>query len=254
MITVSFSKRMTALAFAGSLLLPGCGSISLVKPTPAADIYDIAHMPVTAGELAPAQWRLVVEEPLADRSINTDRILIKPALHDVQYVASARWSDRVPDLVHSHLVTAFEDTNLITSVGREISGLRRDFELKSEIRKFQIETFKGKPRVVVEISAKLVAYPSAEVVDARVFTNSQDIERVRMTPVVKGFDDALGTVIEQMVQWSLTAGGAEFAGDGEDRGVPKRFDPVEQDLREVPDSAAEEEIDLPGVGGEEGIE
>lgn len=254
MTTSPTTPRFALLALAGGLLLAGCGSISLVKPTPAADIYDIARSPVEVVGISTVDWRLVVEEPLADRPINTDRILIKPGLHDVQYVASARWSDRVPDLVHSHLVAGFEDTGIIQSVGREVSGLRRDYELKSEIRKFQIETFKGKPRVVVEISAKLVAYPSAAVVEARVFEETREIDRVRMTPVVKGFDEALGAVVDEMVIWSLQAGTRSDGPEEADRGVPKHIDPIEQELREVPDSTAEEEVDLPGVGGEEGIE
>ncbi|TNE37469.1 MAG: hypothetical protein EP347_07760 [Alphaproteobacteria bacterium] len=254
MITGPTLLRVAAFTLLGSLLLTGCGSISLVKPTPAADIYDIAHVSVETSGLAAADWRLVIEEPLADRPINTDRILIKPGVHDVQYVASARWSDRVPDLVHSHLVAAFEDTGLIQSVGREVSGLRRDYELKSEIRRFQIETFKGESRVVVEVSTKLVAYPSAEVVASRVFSETREIDRVRMTPVVKGFDDALGAVVDQMVRWTLETGTAGAEPEEAYRGTPKRIDPIEQELREVTDGATEEEVNLPGVGGEEGIE
>ena len=84
----------TALSVMG-LMLSGCGSISLVKPSPAADIYDLSINSVASEDLATVDWQLVVEEPLAPRALNTDRIMIKTSPHVIKYVASSRWSERL---------------------------------------------------------------------------------------------------------------------------------------------------------------
>lgn len=251
MIVEPMPFRRLAIAGAFAALIGGCGSISLVKPTPAADIYDLKQSHVSTDGLQSVDWQLIIEEPLAPRVINTDRIMIKPSPHVVQYVSAARWSDRAPDLVHTHLVRAFEDTGLILSVGREVTGLHRDLELKGELRDFHIEDFNGKPSVKVEMSFKLVEYPSASVVDARVFSETREIKAVRMTRVLNGFDEAMSDIINDTVFWVLGYGQDTVS---DNRGTAKTFDPLERTLTEVPDSAAEEEVDLPGVGGEEGVE
>jgi cholesterol transport system auxiliary component len=188
------------------MVLSGCGSISLVKPSPAADIYDLSISPVTTDDLAAVDWQLVVEEPLAPRALNTDRIMIRTSPHVIKYVASSRWSERSADLLHTHLIKSFEDTNKILSVGREVSGLRRDYELKSEMRSFHIEDFGGRPIVSVEVSFKLVEYPSAKVIDAEVFSRKVEISSLRMSKVVAGFDQAVSEVLNEVVHWVFANG------------------------------------------------
>ena len=230
------------------LLLAGCGSISLVKPTPAADIFDFSSQVTIEQEIAAVDWRLVVEEPQAVRSIDTDRIMIKPTGHEVRYIKGARWSDRVPSLLQGQFVEVFEDSGRLQSIGRDTSGLPADYELKADLRDFQVETFgDGDPRVVLRISLKLVRFPSAEMVSSEVFEERVVLKSMRLRHIVMGFDDAVSAALQRAVPWVVAQGEADYlarnpeAREAEVIALESEEDSemTDEDLPEVTDGAAE---------------
>jgi cholesterol transport system auxiliary component len=202
-------KRTVGVGLVG-FCLASCGPISLVEPPPASDIYDISPEVKLASTGEAADWRLLVGEPLAVRAINTDRVVIKPREHEVRYVKGVRWSDRVPSLLQGKMLEVFEDSGKIGSVARVSSGVPSDFELKAELRDFQVESF-GSPsgEAVVSISFKLVRYPSREPIAAKVFEERVGLQSIRMRHVVEGFDLAVGQLFEHALMWVLENGEAD---------------------------------------------
>jgi len=236
-------KFLAGLSAVG-LLLTGCGSISLVKPTPAADIYDFSSQVTIEQEMPAVDWRLVIEEPRAVRAIDTDRIMIKPTVHEVRYIGGAKWSDRAPSLLQGQMVEAFEDSGRLKSIGRDTSGLPADYELKAELRDFQVETFgDGDTRVVLRISLKLVRFPSAQVVSTEVFEERVMLKSLRMRQVVVGFDKAVSAALQRAVPWVVAQGEADYRSrhprDVEAEVVVLESKELEDDLPEVTDGAAE---------------
>jgi cholesterol transport system auxiliary component len=201
-------RNLLALCAIGTLLA-GCGGI-LPNSGPAPTLFTLTPKNTFRSDIARANWQLVVEEPVAAGGLDTNRIAIQPTPFEIKYYAEARWTERAPKMVQTLLVESFENSGRIIAVGRQSVGLRSDFNLKSELREFQAELPDGAkiPNVRVKLSARLVRQPRQEIVASRNFEAVVTAQSGTMTDVVVAFDEALGKVLRQTVEWSLTMGRA----------------------------------------------
>ncbi|MGI9336279.1 MAG: ABC-type transport auxiliary lipoprotein family protein [Gammaproteobacteria bacterium] len=190
----------------GILALPGCGPLISSEPPP--DLYNLTPKSTFPGDLPRVDWQLVIEEPLAARGLDTVRIAARPAPTQLQYVAGSRWTDRAPKMVQTLIVESFENTNKIVAVGRQAIGLRSDYNLKTELREFQVEYYDGAEtgRVRVRINAKLVKQPRQEIIASESFERIVPAQKNGMRGVVDAFDQALGSVVKDLVRWTLSSG------------------------------------------------
>lgn len=188
---------LTAALSACGFTLPGSG--------PAPDIYDLSPKNSFDEDLPKIKLQLVVEEPSSARGIDSDRITLRPSPIKIKYFAGARWVDRAPRMVQILLVESFENTGKIVAVGRQSIGLRPDFSIKSDLREFQAEYFEagGKPRIHVRLNVKLIKMPEARIVASRTFDQTEPASGKEITAIVQSFDDTLGKVMRQSVEWTL---------------------------------------------------
>jgi cholesterol transport system auxiliary component len=212
---------MTSLRFslkrAGALLLllglTACG-LNLVKLAPASNLYDLNTNPQFAGNIPGVTWQLVIDEPVASRALDTDRIVVRPNPSEITYLADAKWTERAPRLVQSQLIHAFERSGKIVGIGREAMGLRADYELNCELRAFEISYAAGRALPVAHIllTAKLVRQPGAVIVASRTFDESQKVEGTTLPMSAAAFEKALNKMLGEAVAWTLSVGQADFAG------------------------------------------
>lgn len=187
--------------------LTGC-AFSLAGTAPPPDLYDLSPKSTFNIALAPVTWQLVVDEPLAASSLDTDRIAIRPSPLEYRYYDKARWIDRAPALIQTLLVESFENSNKIVAVGRRAAGLSGDFVLKSELREFQAERFdaKGPVEVRVRITFKLVKVASGLIIASTSLERVTEAKSDAPQDIVQAFDDALGYVLKRAVSWTLEEG------------------------------------------------
>jgi cholesterol transport system auxiliary component len=178
-------------------MLPGQG--------PPADIYTLTPKSTFDPSLPSVSWQLVVEEPHATGAIDTMRIALARSPTRIDYFAASRWSERAPEMVQTLLVESFENSRRIVSVGREAIGLRSDYNLRTDLREFQAEYYdlKAGPRIRVRLNAKIVKQPRRSIIASQNFENVVVAEGSSMAEVVAAFDDALGRVLKQTVEWAL---------------------------------------------------
>jgi len=193
-----------ALAATG---VTGCaGLATLSNVTEPTDLYDLTPKS-THDELLPKiAAQLVIEEPTAASSVNTDRIAIKPNPFQVQYFPKARWVDRAPLLVQTMLVESFENTGKVGAVGRRAIGLSSDFTLVSELREFQAmvgDDANGSISVNVQLNMKIIPEPFGLIVASKSFEYSQPAASSDMLAVVTAFDTALGKTMGRSVDWAV---------------------------------------------------
>jgi cholesterol transport system auxiliary component len=205
--------RRALLALALAAGLAGCGSVvdNLVAEPP--DLFTLTPKNTFDQNLPKVSWQLVVEEPTASGGLNTTRIARRSNPTELTYFAVAAWTDRAPEMVQTLMVESFENSGAIVAVGRKAIGLRSDFDLKTELREFQAEYDNGQglPLVRVRLNAKLIKQPRRQIV---AFENFEAVQRAAgpgMEQVIAAFDEALGKVLRQMVQWSLRHGEAAAA-------------------------------------------
>ncbi len=199
-------RRGFMLALGASGLLAGCGGI--IPQAPPSNLYTLSPKNTFADNLPKVDWQLVVEEPYAAGGLDTHRIPIMTNPYEVKYYAEARWAERAPRMVQTLLIESFENTGKIVAVGRQSVGLRSDFNLKSELREFQAELAEGDPlpSVRVSLASKLIGQPRQEIVAARIVQHRVKAKSTEVLAVVQAFDEALGRVLRETVQWTLRVG------------------------------------------------
>ena len=202
--------RRGLIAMALALGLSGCESVVGNLGGEPPDLFTLTPKTSFAPDLPRVTWQLVVEEPTASGGLNSTRIARRSNPTELTYFAKAAWIDRAPAMVQTLLVESFENSKVIVAVGRKAIGLRSDFDLKSELREFQAEydDGQGTPLIRVRLNAKLIKQPRRQIVASENFEATQRAAGPGMDAIIVAFDEALGKVLRNMVQWSLRNGQA----------------------------------------------
>ena len=206
--TTSFARFCLAAFLVMSVAaVTGCAGLqtltSVAEPT---DLYDLTPKSTYAADLPGISAQIVIEEPTAASSVNTDRIAIKPNPYQVQYFPQARWVDRAPLLVQTMLVESFENTGKVDAVGRQAIGLSADFTLLTDLREFQAtssDDAKDAFSVIVQLNMKIVQEPLGLIVASRSFVREVPATSGDMLAIVAAFDEALGKTMGQTVDWAV---------------------------------------------------
>ncbi|MEM9012130.1 MAG: ABC-type transport auxiliary lipoprotein family protein [Pseudomonadota bacterium] len=198
-------RRTALLGLAG--LLGGCTGLetigNVISP---GDLFDLSPKSTFDEDLPEVTAQIVVEEPIAASSVNTDRIAIKPTPLQVQYFANARWVDRAPRLVQTLMVESFENTGRVAAVGRQAIGLVSDYTLITDLREFTADVFgspNGDTRIVVQINIKIVQEPQGQIVASRSFGQELTSSSDAVADIVRVFDEALGSSMRDAVEWTV---------------------------------------------------
>ncbi|MEJ1970349.1 MAG: ABC-type transport auxiliary lipoprotein family protein [Rhizomicrobium sp.] len=196
-----------------ALLVTGISAVTLgacsdvIGPPAAAPMYLLRPQfpPATHGPRV--NWQVSVTLPSAPESLDTDRIALVQPGNVMDYYANAQWSDRLPFLVQNALVDAFEADNRITAVGRDSDVLRSDYLLQTDIRDFEAryDVPDGIPTAVIRISAKLIAAKGRTIAQITMAHAEVPASANSVPAAAAAFNEALSSVIGQIVTWALTA-------------------------------------------------
>ena len=197
------TTRLVALILLGGVAA-GCNSFlpqSIREPAP--KLYELSSPAPMV--VVRTNQQLVVDAPLADRALDTDRIALKPNPLQIEYYAGSRWADRAPALVQGALVEAFENANALTAVGRPSLGLSPDFVLKSELRDFAAIYAKlgNAPEIRVRLTAKLIRQADRAVVSTRTFEARAPARKDSVAYAVEAFDRAMAQIVAEVLPWSI---------------------------------------------------
>jgi cholesterol transport system auxiliary component len=193
-----------ALALATAFAASACQGLIPGASRDPPRLYELTPKSTFDPALPRVRSQLVVETPESASGLQTSRIAVKQKATTLDYYARSEWTDLAPRLVQTKLIESFENSGKIVSVGREGSGLRSDYILKSELRHFEAQLYDAeKPLVRVVVNVKLVRMPAREIVANRSFERTQRIDAAEIDKLVEGFDEALGGVLKRIVEWSI---------------------------------------------------
>lgn len=205
-------RALWRCAAAVCLALPLGGCPSLTSPPP--DLHVLTPKTTWDDGLPTVGAQLLVAVPEGPLSLDTQRIALSRSRTTVDYFATAAWPDRAPVMIQGLLIESFENVGKIRGVGRDNAGLRADYILQTDLRSFEARYFSGTdqpPLVFVRMEAKLVKMPEREIVASLSEVQQAPAEHNDMVSIVGAFNDALGSTMKRIVQWSLramAAGGA----------------------------------------------
>lgn len=196
---------LVALAAGCQVPVPGQG------PPPV--LFRLTPKSTFSEDLPEVTWQLVLEVPVANAGLSTTRVALQRTPTQLEYYARSSWTDRAPQMIQTLMIESFENSKRIVAVGRESVGLRADFVLKTDLREFQAEYFAGsRPSVRVAINAKLVQLPRRTIIGSQSFESVAEARKDTMPEIIEAFDEALGKVLKDLVEWTLTTGEAAYAG------------------------------------------
>ncbi len=197
---------LTLITSCGPIVgLPDSGEAQTYYTLPAASNFDdaIPHQPLT----------ILVEGIITPGDLDSNRIALHPSPLEVQYFAKVRWSDRVPGMLQTLLVSSFENSTKIRSAGTESMGIPADYRLKTSLRGFQADykELGTAPTVNVSLSVKLVRKSPLELIDNIVITKSAVAESDNMAAIVAAFDRATSALLQETVNWTLSTAATDRA-------------------------------------------
>ncbi len=184
------------------LAAAGC-DINLPGQSPPPRLFRLTPKSTFSDNLPTVDWQLVIELPTAPASLNTTRIALQRGPIELEFYARANWTDIAPNMLQTLIVESFENSGRIIAVGRESFGLRSDFVLKSQLREFQAEYGGDAPVVRVHINARLVQMPQRNIIAWRRIEHTHPATEDSLQAIVLAFDEALGKVFKELVEWVL---------------------------------------------------
>ncbi|MSP82936.1 MAG: hypothetical protein EXQ94_08385 [Alphaproteobacteria bacterium] len=201
---MTIAQAFRAALFA-TPLLAGCGAAELLpKASERPDLYVLTPKNTFREDLPKVSQQIAIDLPIASAGLDSGRIALMHNPVKLDYYAKANWIDRAPSMVQTLLIESFENTGNIIGVGRLSVNLRADYVLVTELREFQVEYFHDSgPEAHVRVNAKLVRMPERIIVGNMTSERTVRADRDSMPDIIPAFDDALGGVLRDIVEWAL---------------------------------------------------
>ena len=188
------------------LALGGCSILSTGSREPVT-IYS-PDVRVTADPAWPqVAWQLTIVKPTASRLVDSPRINVRPVPAELQVYQGASWAQPATDMVEGTVLRAFEDSGRVAGVGRTSDGIRADYRLVLDLRRFESD-YAGRPvpSATIELNAKLLHSTDQRVVGSRTFLVAQPATATDIASVAAAFELALQQSTQQLVGWTLQTG------------------------------------------------
>ncbi|KQV27811.1 ABC transporter [Rhizobium sp. Root1203] len=189
------SKRAIVLPLL-AVALAGCGTSAK------NDTFDLSASVSGDGGPAAKNRQILVQQPTALKALDSEQIVIRVSSSEIQYLAKAQWSDKLPRMVQAKLVEAYENSGKLGGVGIPGQGLAIDYQVVTDIRAFEIATGNG-GQAVVEISAKILNDRNGSVRAQKVFRQAVPAGGGSTDGFVKALDRAFSSVSSEIVDWTL---------------------------------------------------
>ena len=203
MMTNTVLHRRFFLLGASALALSACSG--LIGPPDAAQIYILKPSTPAGAQGAKVDWALAIQIPAASDALDAQRIALTHSDTVLDYYANAVWPDRLPLLVQTAVLSAFQDSGRIAAVAREQEALHADYNLAMDIRDFAAHytTPDSPPHITVNIIAQMATAHGRKVVAIFTANQSADASANSVEAVVQAMDSALGAAVSQITAWAL---------------------------------------------------
>ncbi len=210
-ITAGTLLRSAVPAIA-AIALAGCSVLGSGGTSPRATIYA-PDVRVQADPAWPSvQWQLAIGGASASRMIDSPRINVRPTPAELQVYAGASWAQPSTDMIEDTLLRAFEDSGRIDAVARSDTGIRADYKLVLDLRRFESDyAGRAMPDATIEIAAKLLYNRDQRVAASRTFLQAAPAASTEIDDVVAAFEQSLTAITHDIVGWTLTSGEADAA-------------------------------------------
>lgn len=187
------------LALSSCLVLSGCiggGNASI------PDTFTLSQNTEIATPASRSRRQILITEPSALKTIDSEQILVRTSPSAVQYLSKAQWNDRLPKVFQAKLARAFENSGKLSGVGLPGEGLAIDYQIVTSIRAFEVVA--SSPRTAIaEVSVKILNDRNGTVRAQKVFRKISSVVGNSNEAYVNSLNSASSEVISDIVAWSL---------------------------------------------------
>lgn len=150
--------------------------------------------------------------------VDSPRINVRPTPAELEVYRGATWSQPATDMLEDALLRGFEDSGRIAAVARIASGIRADYKLSIDLRRFESDyAGNARPAATIELNAKLIHSLNQRVVASRTFLLAEPAAGTEVASVAAAFETALGRTTTELVGWTLAAGQADWQASADRR-------------------------------------
>lgn len=193
------------LALAGCSVLAGGDRQSITIYAPQVRVQADPAWPQVS-------WQLAIAKPSAARLIDSPRINVRPTPGELEVYRGATWSQPATDILEDTLLRGFEDSGKIDAVARIATGIRSDYKLTTDLRRFESDYRGGDvPAATIELNAKLIHSLDQRVVAARTIVVAEPAASAEISSVAAAFETALDKTSAELIGWTLLSGQRDAA-------------------------------------------
>lgn len=156
-------------------------------------------------------WQLSIAKPSAARLVDSPRINVRPTPDEMQVYRGATWTQPATDMLEDALLRAFEDSGRIDAVARLATGIRADYKLVIDLRRFESDYAGGqRPAATIELNAKLIHNSDQRIAASRTFLITEPAANTDIASVSDAFGIAMSKTASELVGWTLETGQADW--------------------------------------------
>jgi cholesterol transport system auxiliary component len=196
------TRHLAAWCTVGAALLGGCASVDM-ESSSTTQMFDLSVQQSMAAppRKTPRNVQLVVYEPITIRTLDGDRVVVRLPNSQVNYLDGARWSDRLPALLHESLIDVLTKSRQFRVVSNGRDKVDADVSLSSTIQTFEVDLGQGGRAARVSLAAKMVDERTGSVLDTRLLTASTPLKANAPSDHVAAIKAAFATVSAELVAW-----------------------------------------------------
>lgn len=193
------------LAFLLSIGLGSCGSILGLDQDKVPDsIFYLEPVSSSGTKAEPAT--LFFDIPTHPAYLNTFKIAVKPGGQEINFLAGARWSDEVPNLISRYFMVSLENLGQFNVLTQRQPALPHEFRLVVDVRDFSAHVGTvGQPRAVVELEADFLKADTSEIITTRNFSKNISASENSKAAIARAFQQAMDEIATEMNDWLSTA-------------------------------------------------
>ena len=200
------SRPLRLAALPLLLVLGGCSIFGSAQRDPVT-IYSPQRVAQADPSWPQVDWQLAIARPSAPRVVDSPRIGVRPVPGELQVYRGAAWAQPATDMLEGSVLRVLEDSGRIAGVGRVASGMRADYRLLMDIRRFEADYAGGAlPAATIEVSATLMDSRDQRIVARRTFRQAQPATATDVASVADAFDQALAALAAGIAGWTLAQG------------------------------------------------
>ena len=181
------------------LLALGLGACASIIPKTPDTIYDLAA-PQRISSPAGTRLQILVPEPGALKSLDTERIAARPTDIEYAYLPGAVWSDRLPKLLQTRLMETLQNTGRVKAVGVPGQGLLIDYQIVMDVRSFEISG----DDAIASFSVKLMNDRNGRVRGTRIVEARAPVSGSANRDYVGALNAAMDKAFDEIAGWVLS--------------------------------------------------